>query len=287
MVPATYAYCPLCGNGEFRFVFHDKSERFHFMILECKNCGLLVSNPRLKKRIFNSVTDIDSHQIDVCARNLGKYNRFFELLPTGGSHPCLLDIGCCRGEFVALAVEHGYEAYGVDMVPAFVEYAKSSYGERFALVDSDMAAAVEKLGVATFDIITLWDVIEHIDEPIDFCHNLKKLLRPGGSIFLRTPNRKGQMIKRRVLYPFFGDRITYINPIEHIQIFGPSNIRVLADLCGLKMIRCEPSVVESYGDRGKLFDFVKKYVYWPLIRFSFRVAGVNLGHSLNCVLTMI
>ena len=287
MMPATYAYCPLCGSREFRFVFHDKSEGFHFLILECRKCGLLVSNPRLKQRVFNTISDIDSHQTDVCSRNLHKYNRLFNLLPPGGSHPRLLDVGCCRGEFVDLAVRHGYDAYGVDMVPVFVEYARRSFGERFALVGSDLSAAVEKLEVTSFDIITLWDVIEHIDEPIEFFRNLTKFLRPSGSIFLRTPNRQGQMIKRRVLYPFFGDRITYINPIEHVQIFGPPNILKLAELCGLEMTRCEPSDVEAYGDRGWFFDFAKRFVYWPVSRSTFRVAGWNLGHSLNCVLTKV
>lgn len=289
MVPAAYANCPLCGNDDFRFVFHDKSEGFHFLVLECKRCGLLVSNPRLKQRIFNKITDIDSHeshQIEVCARNLGKFERFFELLPAGDQHPRVLDVGCCRGEFVGLAVNHGYDAYGVDMVPVFIEYATSMYGTRFAVVEAELGSAIEELNVKTFDIITLWDVIEHIDEPIEFCRNLAQFLRPGGSVFLRTPNKQGQIIKRWILHPFFGDRITYINPIEHIQIFGPSNMRMLANLCGMKMTHCEPSAVEAYGDRGKLFDFAKRHVYWPAVRSSFRVTGLNPGHSLNCVFTL-
>jgi len=287
MMPATYAYCPLCGSGKFRFRFHDQFGGFHFLILECRKCGLLVTNPRLKQRIFNAISDVDSHQVDVCSRNLHKYKWLFNFLPPGSSHARLLDVGCCRGEFVGLALKQGYDAYGVDMVPVYVEYARNSIGERFALVDSDLSAAVEKLDVTSFDIITLWDVIEHIDEPIEFGRNLAKLLRPGGSIFLRTPNRRGQMIKRRLLHPFFGDRITYVAPIEHIQIFGPSNIRMLADLCGLEMTRCEPSDVEAYGDRGGFFDFVKRFVYWPVIRSTFAITGWNLGHSLNCVLTKV
>lgn len=284
-MPATYAYCPLCGSGEFRFVFHDKSEGFHFLILECRKCGLLVSNPRLKQRFFNSISDVDSHQIDVCSRNLHKYKWLFNFLPPDGSHPRLLDVGCCRGEFVGLALKHGYDAYGIDMVPVFVKYARSSFGERFSLVESDMKSAVEKLGVTSFDIITLWDVIEHIDEPIEFCRNLTEFLRPGGSIFFRTPNRQGQMIKRWLLHPLFGDRITYVNPIEHVQIFGPPNILMLAEICGLKMTRCVPSDVEAYGDRGSFFDWAKRFAYWPVIRSTFRITGWNLGHSLNCVLT--
>ncbi len=284
-MPATYAYCPLCGSGEFRFAFHDKSEGFHFLILECRKCGLLVSNPRLKQRFFNSISDVDSHQIDVCSRNLHKYKWLFNFLPPDGSHPRLLDVGCCRGEFVGLALKHGYDAYGIDMVPVFVKYARSSFGERFSLVESDMKSAVEKLGVTSFDIITLWDVIEHIDEPIEFCRNLTEFLRPGGSIFFRTPNRQGQMIKRWLLHPLFGDRITYVNPIEHVQIFGPPNILMLAEICGLKMTRCVPSDVEAYGDRGSFFDWAKRFAYWPVIRSTFRITGWNLGHSLNCVLT--
>lgn len=286
MMPATYANCPLCGGGNFRFVFHDKSEGFHFLVLECRKCGLLVSNPRLKKRVFNAITGIDSHQINVCSRNMGKYNRFFKFLPGGGSNNRLLDIGCCRGEFVGLALKKGYNAYGVDMVPVFVEYARKNFGERFSLVDTDLSSAVEKLGVTSFDVITLWDVIEHIDRPIEFIQDITKLLRRGGSIFLRTPNKKGQIIKRRALHPFFGDRITYINPIEHVQIFGPENIRMLGQFCGLKMIFCEPSNVEAYGDRGLFFDFAKRFVYWPMVQCTFRIAGWNVGHSLNCVLKM-
>ena len=284
-MPATYAYCPLCGSGEFRFVFHDKSGGFHFLILECRKCRLLVSNPRLQQRFFNTITEIDPHQIDVCSHNLNKYNRFFNLLPPVDLHASLLDIGCCRGEFVGMALKHGYNAYGVDMVPVFVNYARRTFGERFALVKSDLCAAVEKLDTRLFDIITLWDVIEHIDEPIAFCRTITRLLRPGGSIFLRTPNRQGQLIKRRLLYPFFGDRITYVNPIEHVQIFGPPNITMLAENCGLKMTRCEPSDVEAYGDRGSFFDLAKRFAYWPMIRSTFHITGLNLGHSLNCVLT--
>jgi SAM-dependent methyltransferase len=287
MMPAAYAYCPLCGGGEFSFVFHDKSGGFHFLILECRKCGLLVSNPRLKQRFFNAISDIDLHQADVCSHNLKKYDRLFNLLPSGGSNPRLLDVGCCRGEFVGLAVKRGYDAYGVDMVPVFVEYARNSFGERFTLVESDLSAAVEKLRIASFDIITLWDVIEHIDEPVEFCRNLVKFLRPGGSIFLRTPNRQGQLIKRRILHPFFGDQITYVNPIEHIQIFGPPNIQMLAGLCGLEMKSCEPSDVEAYGDRGGFFDFAKRFIYWPLVQSTFRITGLNLGHSINCVLTKV
>ncbi len=284
-MPATYAYCPLCGSGEFRFVFHDKSEGFHFLILECCKCGLLVSNPRLKQRFFNSISDIDSHQVDICSRNLHKYEWLFNFLTPGNSHSRLLDVGCCRGEFVGLALKHGYDAYGIDMVPVFVEYAKSRFGKRFALVDSDVRPAVEELDVTSFDIITLWDVIEHIDQPIEFCRNLTEFLRPGGSIFLRTPNRQGQLIKRWLLHPFYGDRITYVNPIEHIQIFGPPNILMLAEHCGLKLTRCEPSDVEAYGDRGSFFDLAKRFAYWPVIRSTFHITGWNLGHSLNCVLT--
>lgn len=284
-MPAAYAHCPLCGSDEFRFVFHDKSEGFHFLILECRKCGLLVSNPRLKQRVFNAINKVDPRQVNICSRNLKKYNRLFVSLPAGNSHPRLLDVGCCRGEFVDLAVKHGYDAYGIDMVPVFVEYARKSFGERFALVDSDMNAALEKWGVTSFDIITLWDVIEHIDEPIEFFRSLTHFLRPGGSIFLRTPNKRGQIIKRQFLYPFFGDRITYINPIEHIQIFGPPNLLMLAKLCGLKVTLCEPSDVEAYGNHGGFFDFAKRSVYWPMVQSTFRISGWNLGHSINCILT--
>lgn len=284
VMPATYANCPLCGSGEFRFVFDDKCDGFHFLILECRKCGLLVTNPRLKQRFFNAISSIDAQEIEICSRNLNKYNWLFNSLPPGNSHPRLLDVGCCRGEFVDLALKHGYDAYGVDMVPVFVEYARSSIGERFALVDSDLSSAVKNLGVTSFDIITLWDVAEHIDEPIEFFRMLTTFLRPEGSIFLRTPNKQGQIIKRWLLHPFFGDRITYFSSREHVQIFGPANIQMLAELCGLVMTRCEPSDVEAYGDRGGFFDFAKRFAYWPLIRSTFRITGMNLGHSLNCIL---
>jgi ubiquinone/menaquinone biosynthesis C-methylase UbiE len=107
----------------------------------------------------------------------------------------LVDVGCGRGELIALAAEHGVRAVGVDYAPAAIDLAQATLGARrldgLAEVRQGDARGLP-LGDAEADAVTMLDVVEHL-VPAELALALeeaRRVLRPGGRLVIHTfPNR--------------------------------------------------------------------------------------------------
>ena len=99
-----------------------------------------------------------------------------------------LDIGAGLGQFQILLAEHGGQSYGIEPSATRREYAKKMLDVTLnaELVDSDYW---QDNYSGYFDLITLWDVIEHVNFPHETMFAICKLLKPGGKIFIDTPSR--------------------------------------------------------------------------------------------------
>lgn len=114
------------------------------------------------------------------------------------------------------AREHGWDVHGCDTSASWVAYAREMLADPQAVTHAD-ALALEPC-VGGYDLITLWDVIEHIYKPLDLLAHLRALLAPGGQIFIRTPN---------ILYvwPIYGLRRLLLGhdvelgPLNHVVYF--------------------------------------------------------------------
>lgn len=95
----------------------------------------------------------------------------------------LLDLGCGDGSFIQYASHIGWEAYGADPDPLVV----SSLQERGLSVRQGSVEAYHDLA-GTFDVVTLSHVIEHVHDPREFLNATRLLLKPGGMIWIETPN---------------------------------------------------------------------------------------------------
>ena len=114
------------------------------------------------------------------------------------STPVILDVGCFNGFFVKKLCDLGYEAHGIDFNRTAIEYGGSTYGlgNRIGVKDIDGLNAEKR----KFDLITLFDVIEHLESPRQLLLSLRELLVEGGVLILSTPNNR--MLWRPLLdYP--------------------------------------------------------------------------------------
>lgn len=104
-------------------------------------------------------------------------------LPNSNNSGLLVDIGCGNGHFLNTAMELGWEAWGVDIDPKAVEIAQKT-GARI------LQGGFPKTGLPSehFDIVTLSHVIEHVHDPIAALQEAFRVLKPGGQIWLATPN---------------------------------------------------------------------------------------------------
>lgn len=101
--------------------------------------------------------------------------------------PVLLDIGCGPGAFLAHAasLRPQWVLHGTDIRPDAVEVATRNLGSRARIATA--AAETRPFGTTRYDIITAWDVLEHLADPADTLHNLKTWLNPGGALIFVVP----------------------------------------------------------------------------------------------------
>jgi 2-polyprenyl-3-methyl-5-hydroxy-6-metoxy-1,4-benzoquinol methylase len=99
--------------------------------------------------------------------------------------PRALDVGCFNGFFVKELLDRGYDAYGMDFNSAAIEHGVSQYG----LEGRVTRRSLNELDVQEkFDAITLFEVIEHLDDPLEILSLVKEAARPGGMLVLSCPN---------------------------------------------------------------------------------------------------
>lgn len=213
-----------------------------FSIVRCKRCRLLFTNPRFihdaqasvysSNRILggnwkNFMYLFDQAQNDEC-QDLNNekllhpdYGWKFDIIrdyAPGKEKTSLLDLGCGTGHFVLQALEQGFDAWGVDISQDRIRYAQQT----LKLEDRVQHGKIEEaFPNRTFDIITLWDVIEHIHDPKALLNSLKQVAHSQTHIFVLT------MSIDSITYKLFRKRWNYINPTQHLFYCSDSTIREL------------------------------------------------------------
>ncbi len=138
----------------------------------------------------------------------------------------LLDAGSNFGHFLKVAQEH-YDASGFDLSAAAVAWAGEHFGVRSTV------ASVYDAGIpeGSFDAATSWDVVEHLADPLAALEQIRRVLRPGGRLFLSTPDAGS--VTARVM----GRRWHYLDPVQHITVFSRANLRRALERAGYSVIR--------------------------------------------------
>lgn len=196
--------CNLCGSREARLLYpstldrddHSGSaERYrctssgygrHYAIVKCLRCGLVYSSPRggeeSIRRNYEDVVD-ELYVQERRGRVLTFERNFRPLrgLVTSPAQPRLLDVGCHVGIFLEIAASHGWEAWGVEPSAWAAEEARR---RGLRVVTGTLSSA--DLTPSSFDVITMWDVIEHLTDPRAELEHINRLLRPGGLVCIHT-----------------------------------------------------------------------------------------------------
>lgn len=139
----------------------------------------------------------------------------------------LLDFGCGFGEFLEMCRLFGIQAHGVDRSNA----RRSGAGVQIHAELDDVPG--------TFDAITMFEVLEHVDDPLGLLAALRKRLNPGGLMVVEVPDTSGVSGIR--------DRGTYckIHPLDHINAFTPQSLICIMAQAGFKPIGKGPAFVTT------------------------------------------
>lgn len=174
--------CTNCGFGK------------HGVIVRCGNCRMVYVGEKIsQKRIstYYEVADDPLYFAQQPARRktFQRYlRRLEEIYPEKGK---LLDVGTNTGLFVRLAIDAGWEAVGLEPNRWAAEYAKKNYDITLVNKPFDRKAFPKE----SFDVVTMWDVIEHFNDPVDQMANVFWYLRPGGVYAFSTVDPESLLAK--------------------------------------------------------------------------------------------
>ncbi len=196
-------------------------------VVRCTQCGLLYANPRWKaEHLFSSYTPDywaeyppDREPTDPALAHW--HWRLDQLEPVRGAGR-LLDIGAATGEFLDVAHARGWDVYGVEPSSLAAQRATRKHPGR--IHNGTLESVPWQAG--WFDVVTLWDVIEHLPNPRAYLQQISGLLRPGGMLALTTPNI------RSLSYKLLGAKWTVVGPNTHIYYFAPRTLERLLHATG-------------------------------------------------------
>lgn len=253
--------CGLCGSAESSGVFTSRDYRFQtddstFAVVRCTSCGLVRVNPRPVEADIHRYYHDEFYRADEtpedALRNLrprlegmaSHVNRY----PRGR----LLDIGCFRGELMEhLRAEHGWRVAGVE----FSERPPNHWG--LDIFYGPLSDAPFDDG--SFDVVTLWAVLEHVYDPTAVLAQVERLLRPGGVTIVLVPNFRS----------IPGRFMRHDDIPRHVTMFTKATLCRSMARAGLAMTDCSCGQ-DVYGGsvRGWLNFLVK------------RLAGETMGEIL-------
>lgn len=178
--------CRLCGARALRTLF--VAERSGRQVVRCR-CGLVFYDPQpsparlveLYARGYFEERYPEARapeQRELARRRLARIEAD---TPVG----TLLDVGCGRGCFLAAARERGWKVVGLDVSPAAVRLARAASGAR--VIEGELTGG-RPPDLEPVDVLTLWDVLEHLADPVAALAAAPRWLKPGGLLVVQTQN---------------------------------------------------------------------------------------------------
>ena len=219
--------CPVCEGKSFTKLFEKQGEPF----ARCNGCGLVMINPR---PVYSEVIKTYDHDysefyIKKAVKKIQRAKRWAKAVQkTGVKEGRWLDVGCSAGLIVKAVEELGYDAYGVDVEKHGIEFAQSELGLKNV---SHGMLEEQKYPDKYFNVISAYDVIEHVPDLNSFVSELARILAPGGVIDIRTPDVGHWAVPRRL------ETWNAIQPSEHLYYLDKKTLPLLFSKYNLKLIK--------------------------------------------------
>lgn len=250
--------CPVCNNTDAELYLDGDDEGIkaesvgssrtllsHGRILRCAKCGLAYRSFRPRDEELAALyraADDSTYEAESPnrLRTALRHQKLVEKYVAGKGK--LLDVGCASGAFLKVMEAAGWQVYGVEPAAAQYRRAKALLGEQARIQQCVLQDA--KLDTA-FDLITLFDVLEHVVDPVDFLAMTASHLVDGGHLLLNVP--RIDSFQSRVLRSRWPLLLA-----EHLNYFTVPSLRICGEKAGLQLMH--------HGQRPAAFSL--SYVFF-------------------------
>lgn len=233
---STELRCPLCGGSEAPLLYPAGT----LPLRRCP-CGMVFLHPRPADGELHEIyqndyyrswglTAADGSGDSTRQMKQGTFSLRLKRLAGLMAPGRVLDVGCATGFFLEVAARAGWEVWGVELSSYAATEAQRQFGER--VCNGTLEAA--RYPDASFDLVTLSDILEHIPSPREFLREVKRILAPGGRVMIVTPDVTSLTAR------LMGSRWSHYK-VEHLHYFSPETITRLLTECGLQVDCHEPA----------------------------------------------
>jgi 2-polyprenyl-3-methyl-5-hydroxy-6-metoxy-1,4-benzoquinol methylase len=230
-------------------------------IRRCLECGLLYTSPRVRAQPLldeYAQTKDEDYFLQSEARSMNAYISL-ALIRRHVQSGRLLDVGCATGFFLN-AARLSFEPTGIEPSHWAREYAE----QQLKLVIAAPTLEQARFPDASFDVVTLLDVIEHVPDPAGLLREVRRVLKPGGLVYLVTPDCDS--LSARVL----GSRWWGLRP-AHIYYFSEKTLSRMLEKGGFEIVEAR-----SFGRIFTWGYWLSRLTNYPRLVFRAVEALVDL-----------
>lgn len=245
----TLSNCPVCNSIQFRPFLEcvdNTVSRETFQIVQCNSCGFKFTNPRpeekdlgkyYKSEEYVSHSNTKKGFINSTYQSVRKYTllKKLQLISKYYKTGKILDIGCGTGEFLDIFKNAKWGTLGIEPDDDARNMAIKNFG-----LDVRSEEELKSVADQSFDVITMWHVLEHVPKLNERVEELKRLLKPNGMIVIAVPNCNSQDAK------IYKEKWAAYDVPRHLYHFTPKDVEALFQKHGMSVFKTLPMVFDSF-----------------------------------------
>lgn len=229
--------CYLCGKGNPREIRNKLRHSISRKVLRCASCGLVFLEPKKKalsvfynrdyRKLYTPVINksctsaqIFNIYLPYQAARIARFKGLFN------KNSRVLEIGCSTGHFLYALKNYVKECVGIDLNAKNATFARKKCGAKI------YSRPLEETGLPKgyFDLIFLFETLEHLEDPLSMLRVVRQYLKPSGHLCIQVPNIDDVLLSA---YKIKGYANFYFRE-PHLFYFSPTTIKKLADKAGYK-----------------------------------------------------
>jgi spore maturation protein CgeB len=220
--------CPVCDHESYPYSTKGRASYYR-----CNSCGTIFQSPfptlqemmdyanaEYNSGLYKEYLNANDLKYATFEYRLKKVLALFAQLNRSGVSPRILDVGSSNGRFIEVALKKGVPAWGLELSESAIAAAPPEIRARIYHGDANN---VESLGVEKFNIITAFDLVEHLFDPISFLKNLRKILTKNGIVVITTPDASS--FPRVIM----GKSWSMLQPFQHTVLLSRKASKLLLE----------------------------------------------------------
>lgn len=221
--------CKVCQSDKVKSYCHI-NEIEYFLCKECQSIFLPVVPTQEAMLEYAEKAYKNGLYVDyVNAKNIKRlhFESRIKLLKERFPDGKLLDVGCACGHFLNVALKNGYDSYGVEFSKNAIDAADCNVQKR---IINGSVNDLSKYDLGQFDIVTAFDIIEHVDDPYKFVGDIRRIMKDKSGLIISTPDT-GHFLRY-----VMGRGWPMLQPLQHTVLFSKKSMRFFLKKLGFQDI---------------------------------------------------